>query len=332
MAEVQMARVLIVDDEPQLRELLVDALSDSHLEISTASSGQEALDVATQIHPDLVITDLCLGDLNGMDVIDRLRQRTPNLAAVFITGQGDPATLSEASRRQPIEMLNKPLDIPRLQRTVQSELTRQASVHRLQNRTQRLRHVARKINDERKSLHHKLHTECAQLTTAYRTLSTQLSLQRLVLGYQKDLLTVKSDDDVFKHLFGMFVQHSGPLFGTAMVCDSNAELQMVGRFGVPSPDNQTFCRAIAKNIVDRVLGNPRCMIVDATDEAHEFDESIRRYLCGVSILAIPLIPSDGQMIGVVILYRKGEQPFHDSDLSLAEMIARTTAISVQSNE
>jgi DNA-binding response OmpR family regulator len=332
MTSERVAHVLVVDDEPELRELLVDVLTSRGVRVQAAASGKEAMRLAGERSFDLVVTDLCLGDCNGMEVIERVRRTRADVPAVVITGRGDARSLSEASRLRPIELMTKPLNVERLQATVLKELGRKDTTGRLNRRVIRLRKLARQANLQRRIATQRLNSTCSDLTAAYRKLSGQLSLHEAIIGYQRELIAAKTDDDVFRELFRVFVRRTGGVYGVAMVCDSNAELQMVGRFGVPSPDNQAFCRGIAKNIVDRVLGNPRCMIVDATDEAHEFDESIRRYLCGVSILAIPLIPSDGQMIGVVILYRKGEQPFHDSDLSLAEMIARTTAISVQSNE
>ena len=53
---------------------------------------------------------------------------------------------------------------------------------------------------------------------------------------------------------------------------------------------------------------------------------------GCGILAVPLVPSEGQMIGLVLLYRKGEQPFMESDVALAEMISLATAMAVQRND
>ena len=61
-------------------------------------------------------------------------------------------------------------------------------------------------------------------------------------------------------------------------------------------------------------------------------ESIQRYLVGVSALVVPLVPTQGEMIGMVILYRKAEQPFTDEDLSMATMIAPSAARAVARND
>ncbi|HUU59303.1 MAG TPA: response regulator [Phycisphaerae bacterium] len=326
------ARVLVVDDEPELRELLVDALTDANVQVQAAGSGKEAIDLARIHRPDVLVTDLCLSDCNGLEVIDRLRSAMGDIPAVVITGHGDPAALTDASRRRPIELMTKPLDLDRLRRTVRDELGRQAYRREARRRTRRLRVLARKSNLERKTIHRQLETTCADLTEAYRSLSSRLNLQQIVLGYQRELLAAKNDDDVFRTLFHLFVRRSGMVFGVAMVCDGEAELQIIGRFGVPLPDGMNFCRTLTAPLVDSVLASPQCRLLDAGDEAEMFDPSIRKYLVGVSVLAVPLLPVEGEMIGLVVLYRRGEQPFTDEDIELAEMIGHPTAIAVRRNE
>ncbi|MHC4294530.1 MAG: response regulator, partial [Planctomycetota bacterium] len=103
MSNRNTARVLVVDDEPELRELLIDALDDGDLEISAVGSGREAIELAQAGEVDFVVTDLYLGDCSGLDVLDKFRSAAGDVPAVLITGYGDPESLSEASRRRPVE-------------------------------------------------------------------------------------------------------------------------------------------------------------------------------------------------------------------------------------
>ncbi len=339
-------RVLIVDDEPGLRELLSDALG-QELDVSVAANGREALAAAQANQPDLLVTDFCLGDCTGLEVIDNIRQLHPDLPAVLITGHPELASLTETSRRRPVEVFDKPLDLPRLKQAIASELARVADDQRVRTRSVRLRRLARHFKQQRKHAYpqgpgpkadgrqdsRQVETSPnAELASDYRKLNRQVNLQKLVMEFQRGLLQAGSDDDVFKSLFGMFVHHSGPVFGAALVCDDQAQLQLIGRFGVPNPDGPKFCLALSVPIIDTVLTNPQATLIDATEQADRFAPNIRRYLVGLSILAIPLVPAEGQMIGLVMLYRKGEQPFMETDVSLAEMIALPTALAVQRND
>ena len=332
MSDRKTVKVLVVDDEPELRELLSDALSSPDVDVVTAGSGAEALDLARRDSPDIVIADLRLGDCSGLEVIDKLRSSRSEMPAVVITGYGDVAALTEASRRRPVDVITKPLDIERLKAAVRDELARQAQYQRLSRRARRLRTLARTINLERRRAVHRLDTTCAELSAAYRTLSGQMAVQQTVINYQNDLLSARDDDDVFSSLFRKFVRRSGAVFGVAMVCDANAELRIVGRFGVPQPDSPTFCRALVEPLVDAVLTDPQCTLLEAGERLELFPEPIRRYLPGLSILAVPLLPLAGEMIGLVVLYRKGEQPFTDEDLAFAELISIPTAVAIRRND
>lgn len=329
---VQVARVLVVDDEPQLRELLVDVLAADDVQVETAANGHQAIDLARRCRPDLLVTDMLLGDCTGLDVIDQIHSAVGDIPAVVITGHSDPRYLTEASRRRPVELMTKPLDVERLRATIRQELHRRREAEKTQRRTRRLRALARKTNIARKDAHRQLDTTCSDLTEAYRTLSGQLAFQQVLLDYQRQLLGAKTDDDTFGTLFRFFVQRSGPLFGVAMVCDQNAELRIAGRFGVPNPDGEAFCEALTSPLVDIALANPQVSTLDATDEADLFDPTIRKYVVGLNVLLVPLIPAPGEMIGLVVLYRKGEQPFTDGDAALAELISGPTATAVRRND
>ncbi len=332
MPDKKTSRILVIDDEPDLRELLTDALEQADMEVQAVASASEAMEAVSCKPVDFIVTDIRLGDGTGMEVLARLRDQIGDVPAVVITGCGDVRALSEASRLRPVELMTKPLDIEHLRSTIQAELARRKDDSRWERRTQRLRLLARNLNKNRKVAVKQLQITCDDLSQAYQTLSGQMAFQQAVIGYQSELIAAKNDDDVFRTLFRQFVNNSGPLFGVAIACNAEAELQIIGRFGVPQPDGLAFCQALCAPAVDMVLTCPQCLVMDATDKQEIFDESIRKYMVGVNILAVPLIPSEAELIGLAILYRKGEQPFLDSDLALAETVAKPTALALRRND
>lgn len=326
MRQEEKTHVLVVDDEPALRELLVDVLSSNgKLAIESAGSGKEAMDIARRNKPDILVTDLSLGDCSGLDVMENLRNTVGEVPSVVITGRSDVASFSEASRYRPIELMTKPLNLDHLQETIAKEATRQTGIQRTNCDV-----VA--VPREEMLTERRLRRTCGELTGAYRSLSEQIAVNNNLIRHQYELISAKNDDDVFRSFFQTFVRESGAVFGAALVCDSEAQLRVVGRFGVPGPDSLEFCHALSEPLIENLLANPQVQIIEPCDEIEAFDPTVRRFLPGVTVLAIPLIPEPGEMIGVIILYRKGEQPFEENDIDIAERISYPTAVAVRRND
>jgi two-component system OmpR family response regulator len=87
MAEPGAARLLVVDDEPDIVELLSASLRFAGFEVGTAASGQEALSVAATFRPDLVILDVMMPGLDGFSVLSRLRGEGHQVPVLFLTAR-----------------------------------------------------------------------------------------------------------------------------------------------------------------------------------------------------------------------------------------------------
>ena len=81
------ARLLVVEDEPNIRELLATSLRYAGFDVATAASGTEALQVAGDHHPDLCVLDVMLPDMDGFTVTRRLREQGRQLPIVFVTAR-----------------------------------------------------------------------------------------------------------------------------------------------------------------------------------------------------------------------------------------------------
>lgn len=318
----QPARVLVVDDEPEACAALVAALSGPGLEATGAISADGALRAAGQAPPDIVVTDLRLDGCTGVELIERLRADLGELPVVIVSGYGSAGAYSEASRVRPVELLNKPVDLERLRQAVRSGLARR-------RRHDRFRDRLRRSTRRRRKAHDALSATCTDLGATCRDLQDRLARQSALIRYQAELMDCAGEDDTFARFFRLFVQRSGPVFGVALLCDENAELQMVGRFGVPVPDGPNFSQTLAMCMVNTVLERPEVAVVDAQEALHVFPPHLHRLLIGVTLLLVPLMVAPGQLIGLAVLYRKGEQPFTDDDLALAKMIAPATAAAAQ---
>ena len=83
------ASIVVVDDEPSIRELLVASLHFAGFEVNTAASGSEAIEVIERLQPDLIVLDVMLPDIDGFTVTRRIRQEGITTPVLYLTARDD---------------------------------------------------------------------------------------------------------------------------------------------------------------------------------------------------------------------------------------------------
>ncbi len=102
-------RLLIVDDEPVIRSFLVRALENEGYEVHSARDGLEALDFLTSMSFDLLLTDIKMDRLNGVELLAEARQRIPGMAVILLTGHATVDSAIAALRQGANNYLLKPV-------------------------------------------------------------------------------------------------------------------------------------------------------------------------------------------------------------------------------
>lgn len=111
--------VLVVDDEQLVRDLLVQFLSLRGYRALGVKDASDALSMIEQAPPDLVVLDLFLPGMNGVEMMRRLRQKEFAGAVIIITGSHDEEVLEEAWALHPQEVLTKPVDLEQMLSIIQ---------------------------------------------------------------------------------------------------------------------------------------------------------------------------------------------------------------------
>jgi DNA-binding NtrC family response regulator len=122
-----MYRVLIAEDDHAMRGMLETALGRAGFEVETATNGTDMLgrlDAAQRGDraPHIVVSDICMPGLTGLDVLSRIRQRYPDLPVILITAFGDALTHRRARALGAVDVIDKPFDLGLLFRRVQDVL------------------------------------------------------------------------------------------------------------------------------------------------------------------------------------------------------------------
>ena len=132
-------RILVVDDEPAARKGLQELLTVWGYDVSAAADGQEALERAAVQAPDLVIADLVMPGIDGLELLTRLRRDFPITSVVFLTGQGSIESAVQAIKDGAYDYLTKPVDPTRLQILLDRALERFETAREVQLLRRQLR-------------------------------------------------------------------------------------------------------------------------------------------------------------------------------------------------
>ncbi len=106
-----MPTLLVVDDEPSILHAFRRAFQDEPLTLVTTTSAIEAIDLVREQEPDVVILDVELPGMSGLDVFRQIRQQNARLPVIFITGRGTAETAIEATKLGALDYLFKPLEL-----------------------------------------------------------------------------------------------------------------------------------------------------------------------------------------------------------------------------
>jgi len=125
-------KVLVVDDDATIRVALRDALTSAGFDVDLAESASQALAVIAHAPPDIMVSDIRMPDVSGLELLRLLRERAPDIAVVLMTAFDDMPTVVEAMKHGAVEFLVKPLDLDDLQKTLERVLEDRESRRRMQ--------------------------------------------------------------------------------------------------------------------------------------------------------------------------------------------------------
>lgn len=117
-----MNRILIVDDEPSVRYSFKKLLKEDHYDVLEAANGVDALRVLAKDRPDLVVMDIEMPGISGLEAIRRIKELTPQVPVIIMTAYGSTDRVIEAMKLGAYEYMEKPFDIDRMRIIIREAL------------------------------------------------------------------------------------------------------------------------------------------------------------------------------------------------------------------
>jgi CheY-like chemotaxis protein len=119
-----MPKLLIVDDEADVREFASNFFRKRKIEVTTSSSGEEAVETAQKLNPDLVLLDIKMGGIDGIETLRRIKETGKNTKVIMVTGRkpDEEGVFEKCRQLGAIGYIHKPLELEELERIVFKEL------------------------------------------------------------------------------------------------------------------------------------------------------------------------------------------------------------------
>lgn len=122
MVDAKKSSIMVVDDEPDILLVLGEFLSAEGFKVLTAKSGQQALEKLKEHTVNLVLLDMAMPNMNGIETLREIKKIAPGLPVIMITAYRDAEKAVEAFRLGAFDCIFKPFDLKYLRQSVMSKL------------------------------------------------------------------------------------------------------------------------------------------------------------------------------------------------------------------
>ncbi len=293
--------VLIVDDAPFFRALLMDLLLQKKYRVVEAASGEEALDLIQSLEIEAVLTDIEMPGMSGPQLLRRIKRLHPDLPVVIISSHQDFEAAREVLRDGALDYLTKPLQHSELFAVVDKALAK----HRKSRKSAALlRQAQRRLAD------------LVLLREVGQTASSEANLQRL---FEKILDSINDSMDVE--------------IASLMQLEKDGRLHIQAARGLPAKVVADTVVETGEGISGQVLSSGRAVLVEdlKTDRRFSGGAFADRYRTG-SVLSVP-IRSREKVIGVLnVNNKRSGETFTAADQDLLNTIAYQTGLAMANFE
>ncbi len=284
------ARILVVDDEPEVLDLCTRVLEVGGYQVKAVLSGEEAIEAVGDEKFDLVLADIKMPGLDGLETVQAIREIEPNTVGVVMTGYGTMETAIKALRLGMEDFIVKPFSPEQLTQVIASALEKE----RLEQENVRLRAL--------------------------------IPLYEL----SKAFMTVTHLQELLDEIVQVSCQETGADRASLMLSGQEDEtLTIQAAIGLPQETVENTTLRLGEGIAGRVAQQEEPLVLDnRVPPPEEFQKLMKQDQIS-SAVCIPLLVRD-EIIGVLNLSKLGNvPPFTESDVELISVLAGQAAIAIK---
>ncbi|MBW1783996.1 MAG: response regulator [Deltaproteobacteria bacterium] len=292
--------LLTIEDEEFVRRSIRAFFEDSGFHVLEAGDGDSGLSLFREKRPDLVLVDLRMPGISGLEVIDTLAHEAPETPVVVLSGTGVVADAMEAIRKGAWDFVTKPItDMTELEHVVKGAMERA------------------RLREENRRYREHLEEEVARRTQELRELYERL---KAVVLSTRNITACVSTEDLECQLLEEFALHMGAGGGSLYLLEDRKLVlkhtldpgHAPTSISLPLPSDSVFGKALETKMP--------ILIHDIMTEKSALPSGWTGYANG-SVMTFPLFDAEGTVLGLVTLHNKTTPPFTDQDHEIGAILA-----------
>ncbi|MCK5861195.1 MAG: response regulator, partial [Candidatus Hydrogenedentes bacterium] len=299
--------ILIIEDERILRESLADYLEDRDFRTLTAENGRAGLEVFDQEHPDVVLTDLRMPEMGGLEVLERIGVQSPNIPLIVVSGTGHLGDAVRALRLGAWDYIVKPIDdMDIIGYTIDKVLERAR--------------LLQESSDHQEHLEVEVQKRTAELGEANAHLAgINERLRKLVESTHSLSMCDRVDTFGFK-LLDEFANHMLATGGSIYLIEEDGLRRLSTLDGDHTSEFIHFPLPVG-SVILRVMETKEALLVQDIAQEEDLKPSGWKGYRDQSLLVFPLPDESGSIVGVLTLHNKISPPFIKQDIDVGAILA-----------
>lgn len=301
----QETNILVIDDAGIMRDLLMDILTEAGYKVTVSSTGKDGLDCAKKNIFDLVITDLKISDIDGLQIIEAIKKNDPEVMTIIITAYASVETAQDALRKGVFDYITKPFESKELLFVVDRAI--KARKLKMANRQLMKNLIDQKV---------KLEEEVEDLSILYKIkqeISSTLELNaifKIIVDRATDIVDAET-------------------CVILLINPESKELFVQWSHGLNKEYVESTRVPINEGISGWIVANNKAVIMEKLEEDSRFNKRTHENYYANSFIGVPLVLK-GEVIGVINANDKRlKNIFNNHDLSLLSGVATEAAIAIE---
>ncbi|MGR3174816.1 MAG: HD domain-containing phosphohydrolase [Candidatus Scalindua sp.] len=323
-------RILVVDDEPKICHLIEELFKLEGYQIDISFSGVEALQMMKRCNYQMLITDLKMPGIDGLELIRKARELNPEIRTIMVTGYATVETAVQSLRHGVDDFIKKPFNIFELKRVVKRTLyTHQVALENKQL-LEDLKKANRELNINKQGLTEKVHIAGEHLTMANKELVQRVNELATINEISKGITSILDMDKLLSLCLKEINEKLKVKHSSIMLIDEEGDgLIVKASHGYRSKQALGKTQKIDEGVAGRVVTERKPILVKDIRIDNRFNRSERPDYKTKSFVSAPLILGE-RILGVInIIDKVSGESFCEADVNLLCTIAGQVSVAVE---